>query len=69
MDWVKVTERFPEEGIKVLGIYAMGINGPEILSVEWSKEGGWDARGLGYDKHLIISYWSRFPVVPEEWSH
>ena len=67
MDWIKVTDEFPEEHIKVLGIYAMGISGAEILSVEWSKEGGWSAQGLNYDKLLVVSYWSKFPSVPEEW--
>jgi len=66
-EWISVSYKFPPENTKVLGIYAMGVYGAEILSVTWSKEGGWSAHGLGYDKPLTIVYWTQMLDVPEKW--
>jgi len=66
-EWIKVIDKFPPENTKVLGIYGIGVSGAEILSVMWSKEDGWSARGLNYDKPLTIVYWTQMLDVPEKW--
>ena len=67
MEWIKVSQTFPPENTKVLGIYALGCSGVEMITVEWSRERGWSAIGLNYDKPLVVSYWTHVPILPEEW--
>jgi len=65
MKWIKVKDHFPEERKKVLGIYAAGVSGAEIISVLWSKEWGWTSE-FNTKEPLMITYWSDMPEVPEK---
>lgn len=67
MKWIKIKEQMPKEDVKVLVIYCLGTDGPEICSASWSKACGWYNYDLALPSPINITYWIEFPKTPEIW--
>ena len=67
VNWISVEDDFPPEELKVLGLFDGGLNGPEIISVEWSKRRGWVTWDFQSTSPLSISFWTHMIPVPDEW--
>jgi len=68
MSWILVNAEMPPENEKVLAIWNLGTNGPEFITVCWSKQRGWYNDDLNL-KEYSISYWTYINFnFPDPWN-
>lgn len=67
MQWVRVRDKFPPEDKKVLGLWAQGTNGAEIITVSWNPQNGWYNESLTIEQIYVITYWHPLIEVPTNW--
>lgn len=66
-DWIKTKDKFPRENVKVLGIESRGLDGPEILTLQWSRLRGWHSFHFKTEAPLSIVYWKPMIETPDIW--